>query len=30
MNNYVSWAEGSRCYGQLKVVDEMNDSKSWA
>ena len=25
-----SWAWGSRCYEQLKVVDDMNDSGSWA
>ena len=28
MSYYVSWAQGSRCYEQLKVVDDMNDSGS--
>ena len=30
MNDSKSWAQGSRCYEQLKVVDDMNDSGSWA
>ena len=35
--DFESWAEDSKCYAQLKVVDkhlrvvaDMNDSKSWA
>ena len=28
MSYYVSWAQGSRCYEQLKVTDDMNDSGS--
>ena len=27
MNDYGLWAQGSRCYEQLKVVDDMNDSR---
>ena len=30
MNNYGSWAEGSRCYESLMVVVDMNDSRLWA
>ena len=26
MNDFGSWAQGSRFYDQLKVVDDMNDS----
>ena len=25
MNNFESWAKGSRCYKQLMTVDDMND-----
>ena len=28
MNDSVSWAQGSKCYEQLKVVDNMNNSRS--
>ena len=28
MNESRSWAQGSRCYEQFKVVDDMNDSGS--
>ena len=28
MNNYGSWTQGSRCYEQLTIVDDMNDSIS--
>ena len=27
MNDFVSCAHGSRCYEQVRVMDEMNDSK---
>ena len=30
MNNSMSWAQGSKCYEQLKVVDDMNDTSSRA
>ena len=30
MNDSSSWAQGSKCYEQLKVVDLMNCSKSRA
>ena len=26
----VPWAQGSRCYEQHKVIDDMKDSRSWA
>ena len=29
LNNFESWAQGSRCYEQLIVVDDMNDSVSY-
>ena len=28
MNEFDSWAQGSRCYEQLKVVVDMNDFES--
>ena len=28
MNDYGSWAKGSRCYKQLRVIDDMYDSES--
>ena len=30
MNNFGSWAQGSRWYEQLKVVDDMSYSGLWA
>ena len=30
MNNFESWAKGSRCYQQLKAMVAMNDYGSWA
>ena len=27
MNDSMSWAHGSKCYEQVKVMDDMNDSK---
>ena len=27
MNNFWSWAYDSRCYEQLRPVDDMNDSR---
>ena len=30
MNNSASWAPTSRCYEQLKAMDNFNDSRSWA
>ena len=30
MNDSESWAQGSRCYEQLKVVVDMNNSNLWA
>ena len=30
INDYGSLAEGSRCYVQLRAIDDMNDSESWA
>ena len=30
MYDYESWAKGSRCYKQLKAIDDMNDSESSA
>ena len=30
MNNFRSWAQGFRCYEQLKVLDDMNDTGSRA
>ena len=30
MNNSRLWAQGFRCYEQLRIVDDMNESKSWA
>ena len=28
MNNSKSWAQGSRFYEQLRIVDDMNDTSS--
>ena len=28
MNDSRSWAQGPRCYEQLRVVDDMNESES--
>ena len=28
INDYGSWVEGSKCYEQLRAMDDMNDSKS--
>ena len=30
MNDFKSCAKSSRCYEQLKSVDDMNDSRSFA
>ena len=30
INDFGSWAKGSRCYEQLKVVDYINDFEFWA
>ena len=30
INGFESWAQGSKCYEQLRVVDDMCYSKSWA
>ena len=30
MNDSESWAQGFRCYEQLKVVDDMSYFGSWA
>ena len=30
MDDSVLWSQGSRCYEQLKVLDDMNDFRSWA
>ena len=29
-NDLRLWAQGSWCYEQLEVVDDMKDYKSWA
>ena len=30
MDDSMSWAQGFRCYEQLKVLDDMNNFRSWA
>ena len=30
MKNFIPWSQGSRCYEQLRVVDDMSDSNLWA
>ena len=25
MNDFMSWAQGSKCYDQLRIVDDMNN-----
>ena len=30
MNDSKLWAQGSRFYEQLRIVDDINDSRSWA
>ena len=30
INDFESWAQGFRCYEQLRVVDDMSYSRSWA
>ena len=30
MNDLRSWAQGSKCYEQLRVVVDMDDSKLWS
>ena len=30
MNDSKSWAQGFKCYEQLKVVDDMSYTRSWA
>ena len=30
MSKYRSWAQGSKCYEQLRTMVDMNDSRSWA
>ena len=30
INDFESWAQGSRCYRKLKAIDDMNDFESWA
>ena len=30
MNDSASLAQASKCYEWIRVMDEMNDSKSWA
>ena len=29
MNDSFSWAHGSKCYEQLRVMDDMNDYGLW-
>ena len=30
MKDSKSWAEAFKCYEQLKALDDMNDTRSWA
>ena len=30
INDFESWAQGFRCYEQLRVVDDMSYSRLWA
>ena len=29
VKDFISWAQGFRCYKQLKVMDDMNESGLW-
>ena len=30
INDSISWDQSSWCYEKLKIVDDMDDSRSWA